>query len=377
MFAALCISILVACHLDPCACSEAEESCGAEQLVSSAAHSNLMQVHYKKQGKEKATPSEDESHFHSIAFAEEEKDCSNVQIGKDAPITKNGYKSAAESCCFDDMKDFIRRVVADAGNQVCDEGGLSGFAPFYSCSSSHSLAELRDGLGKATAESGNPCAWLGKSNVACAPPSDSCSQTLRTIVTAATSDPASGQSSDRLLDGFVGLSAATNPSVLVTKSDVKGLVGIAIASRLLVNPSQVVVAMGSGPLADSSLLEFNKSDAASCTVFATYVVVQTTPPSLDSALIGRLAREMDTNQLEVDLAKAVSNVAPEAGSLKITKVKSCEEGGVCNEKKIRPDASRASQSTTVPTPTVPGQGFTPSRPTFAPWTFPPTTVPSR
>lgn len=259
----------------------------------------------------------------------EDESCRS-EIGKQSPLTEAGFKSVAESCCFDDMKDFIRRVVTADGDQVCDEGGLSGFTPFYSCPSTpSSLADLRVGLGKATSESGNPCAWLGKAGAACTPPAASCS---------VVANPTSSQT---LVDGFVGLSAGSNPSALVTKPAVKDSVKNTLSSKLGVPGSAIVVTMGSGPLT-ASLLEFNKSSAASCTVYATYVVTQTTPPTLNAAALASKMEALDSTQLETDLASAVAAVAPEVGVLKVTKVKSCKDGGSCKEKKLRPDVSRAS-----------------------------------
>merc|ERR1719498_2372698 len=31
-------------------------------------------------------------------------------IGRDAPLTEEGFRTVEESCCYDDMKDFIRRT---------------------------------------------------------------------------------------------------------------------------------------------------------------------------------------------------------------------------------------------------------------------------
>lgn len=49
----------------------------------------------------------------------------------DAPLTDEGYLAVASLTWVEGMKMYIRRVIASKGWKVKDEGGLSGFAPWY------------------------------------------------------------------------------------------------------------------------------------------------------------------------------------------------------------------------------------------------------
>mmetsp|Transcript_55457 Transcript_55457/g.102591 ORF Transcript_55457/g.102591 Transcript_55457/m.102591 type:complete len:290 (-) Transcript_55457:263-1132(-) len=52
--------------------------------------------------------------------------------GATASLDETGYQAVAVKGCTHEMKVFIRRVVDTLGMRIVNEGGLSGFAPYYS-----------------------------------------------------------------------------------------------------------------------------------------------------------------------------------------------------------------------------------------------------
>merc|ERR1719221_1438043 len=68
------------------------------------------------------------------ALAEAEAMLTRSQsIGSTADLTEEGYAAVAGTCCTSDMEEFARRVVADLGLVVCNEGGLSGVVGYHTC----------------------------------------------------------------------------------------------------------------------------------------------------------------------------------------------------------------------------------------------------
>merc|ERR1719487_1384713 len=100
-------------------------------------------------------------------------ECSGSDLGEVVPLTEKGYKDVSESCCYDDMKEFIRRLTETVELKVCHEGGLSGFAPFFSCSNQYTLADLQSKM-KEQAESDARCRWLEGANEECKPMDSDC-----------------------------------------------------------------------------------------------------------------------------------------------------------------------------------------------------------
>jgi len=71
------------------------------------------------------------------------------------PLTEEGYQVVAKTCCVYNMEEYIRRVVADLGLQMCGEAGLNGLVPYYSCEKGiQNYAALRAELVNKVAE---PC----------------------------------------------------------------------------------------------------------------------------------------------------------------------------------------------------------------------------
>jgi len=78
-------------------------------------------------------------------------------IGASADLTEGGYVAVASSCCVAEMEEFARRVVADLGLVICDEGGLSGTVGFHTCEKGwQSFAKLSEDI--KNGQHGQ-CAW--------------------------------------------------------------------------------------------------------------------------------------------------------------------------------------------------------------------------
>jgi len=67
--------------------------------------------------------------------------------GAGAPLTETGYMIVAAQCCNYEMQEYIRRVAVNEGLQVCNEGGLKGITPYFSCQAGpQTLAKLKEDL---------------------------------------------------------------------------------------------------------------------------------------------------------------------------------------------------------------------------------------
>jgi hypothetical protein len=161
-------------------------------------------------------------------------DCSGAELGEVVPLTEKGYKEVSESCCYDDMKEFIRRFTETVELKVCHEGGLSGFAPFFSCSDRYTLADLQSHM-KEQAESDARCRWLGNVNEECKPMEPDCH---------VSTNPGKEES---VLKGYIGLEAENNPVALVTNPGMKDQIRKDIADDLKVPVESVQVEVGTAP----------------------------------------------------------------------------------------------------------------------------------
>merc|ERR1719502_831025 len=111
-------------------------------------------------------------------------------------MNSEGFEEVVDSCCFDDMKDFVRRLVGEEGYKICDEGGLNGFVPFFSCSNKTSLLEMKMQMKSGTE---GACPWLAFMDGECRAPADECR-----VVTNPEHRPS-------LLRGYIGIEAENNP----------------------------------------------------------------------------------------------------------------------------------------------------------------------
>jgi len=168
--------------------------------------------------------------------------CLNSNLGKTIPLDQEGFEDVAESCCYDDMMDFIRRVAAEMDLEVCHEGGLSGFAPFFSCQNETSLVGMKDDI-RSQADPQTRCQWLGQVGEKCPEVDPSCG-----VSTNPTSEPS-------LVKGYMGLDAESNPPALVTNENVKDALRQVVADKLGVPVDQVVIVIGTGPVDSVGLFQ--------------------------------------------------------------------------------------------------------------------------
>jgi len=66
-----------------------------------------------------------------VSLASKEPD-PNV-IGSIASLDEVGYQTVAATCCALAMEEFVRRVILDLGLEICHDGFLMGFIPFFTC----------------------------------------------------------------------------------------------------------------------------------------------------------------------------------------------------------------------------------------------------
>jgi hypothetical protein len=72
------------------------------------------------------------------ASSDMEESCKQLQhrgmsIGESASLDEAGYAEVAKTCCNLAMETFIRRVIAKLDFDVCDEDGVKGFVPWFTC----------------------------------------------------------------------------------------------------------------------------------------------------------------------------------------------------------------------------------------------------
>jgi hypothetical protein len=168
--------------------------------------------------------------------------CINSALGRTIPLDDDGYEDVAESCCYDDMKDFIRRLATEMDLFVCSEGGLAGFAPFFSCQNTTSLVELK-GYIRGQTDPKTRCKWLQQVGKKCPELDPSCG---------VSTNPDKEES---LFKGYMGLDAENNPPALVTNGKVKDALKQVVADKLGVPVDQVQVVIGTGPVDSVSLYQ--------------------------------------------------------------------------------------------------------------------------
>jgi len=78
-------------------------------------------------------------------------------IGASATLDQDGYMAVVAADDSSATKEFVRRVVADIGCEVADDGGLEGLVQFYNRTSSQTYDGLRSELLSVSAISGS---WL-------------------------------------------------------------------------------------------------------------------------------------------------------------------------------------------------------------------------
>eukprot|EP00427_Karlodinium_veneficum_P046521 CAMPEP_0169302532 /NCGR_PEP_ID=MMETSP1016-20121227/68850_1 /TAXON_ID=342587 /ORGANISM="Karlodinium micrum, Strain CCMP2283" /LENGTH=794 /DNA_ID=CAMNT_0009395249 /DNA_START=157 /DNA_END=2541 /DNA_ORIENTATION=+ len=92
-------------------------------------------------------------------------------IGDEASLDEIGYQSVVRHCCPDEMTRFFKRVIANEGMDVCNEGGLSGTVIWFDCADDKQTYDvLLQELYKGTE---GPCSFLRK-GPDCLPRQDDC-----------------------------------------------------------------------------------------------------------------------------------------------------------------------------------------------------------
>jgi len=155
-------------------CQEAWSSFAKETCASplDASGSAMLQVsdNHLATPKGRGKPSEKETQKSKVKSKGTSKaktpDAANVALG--AP----GYATIANMCCPYEMEEFVRRAAASENMKICDEGGLQGIVPYFSCENKQNysmlLAEIKD-------SSSGLCPWAAKKSESCKKLSGSCS----------------------------------------------------------------------------------------------------------------------------------------------------------------------------------------------------------
>jgi len=283
---------------------------------------------------------------------------------KDAPVTEEGFEQVSKSCCYKDMTAYIRRLVENMGLRVCDEGGLSGIAPFYSCPQSQtSLAELKEELNKATPSFNNKCHWLANRYEQCTEPALECA------VMAQKPPPAP----EPVASGFIGL-RVTNPAELVRSSKAIDVLKTELALSLKVPTSVVNIVIGVGPLngeesnAQNSLFQVfhveqvRSRETSSCEVFAVYSIQEPAPkskskktelakqpkPLIDEEEVAKKLKKLDTDAFGERLAADLATVDTAIGKVDVMETSTCEKSsGLCTHEVIKERNFCADANSTV------------------------------
>lgn len=266
---------------------------------------------------------------------------SDAVIARDAPLDEDGFQQVAASCCHQDMKEFVRRTIYDMGLKVCDEGGLSGFVPFYSCPVTTLTfagleAELRDAPT-------STCRWLALSGTECTPPAAECAVII--------SRPAPAP--EPAVTGFFAL-AASNPLELVRNTGVVDTVKSELAGALGISSENINVVIATSTLG-LTLLQGNPvftslitgtawAPEPNCTVYAVFSVQDTSASFLqqmrkqpiDVAQLLSILRSFNWPDFFVRLVAALLRVAPRANGLEVTDRSYCVQGSTCERDAIKP-----------------------------------------
>lgn len=95
------------------------------------------------------------------------------------PLNQEGFSRVQETCCNFQMEKFMRRLVDDLALEVCDDGSLTGFIPWYTCEKSGAgrfpsfdalQVDLLSGRQSSDVEA---CGWLAPVG-GCKPLTDKC-----------------------------------------------------------------------------------------------------------------------------------------------------------------------------------------------------------
>jgi len=98
-------------------------------------------------------------------------------LGTTASFSEEGYAAVAKTCSVPEMRTYIRRVVGWLELQICHEGGLNGFTPWFTCEKGvQTFRELTENLleSQANDRSTPSCAFVSGIG-GCPPKPEDCS----------------------------------------------------------------------------------------------------------------------------------------------------------------------------------------------------------
>lgn len=225
----VCLALAILAHAALLAAEGNQKACDEQTCLTdvptASAGSQLMQFRSSK------------------ARLKEMVECSDAKFGKIIPLDDKGFMDVEESCCYDDMKEFIRRLAKGMELKVCHEGGLSGFAPFFSCSNrSVTFMQLQHDV-REQAKHSTRCRWLGHAAETCQPLAPECGVSTNPL------------DQKTVLKGYIGLDAENNPPALVTNPEIKSKIRKDVADDLGVPESAVRIEVGTGPIGSAGLYQ--------------------------------------------------------------------------------------------------------------------------
>jgi len=343
LFAALlCVT---ACHAQ--VLDETTEACTTTTCASgsleAAKGTAMLQV-------QKTAPEDAPKGDSYVAKEQSETMACSLERAQQEPLTEEGFATVSKSCCYEDLKTYTRRVIDDLGWKVCDEGGLSGLAPFFACPNTPvTLEELKAELNKAMPSGNSKCHWLDERYTECTDPALECS------VSAQRPKPAPKP----VATGFIAFKA-TNPSEMVRSSKAIDVMKHELSLALSIDETYVNVVIGSGPLDGeevvSSFLLIPDSQAfysatkgtskvKLCKVFAVYSIQEpakpansltTAAPSLNEADIVNRLKQMDNAALGAKMTQDLVDVDKVIGTVEVMEETICEKTtGKCTHEVIQ------------------------------------------
>jgi len=105
----------------------------------------------------------------------EAANCSNQigGLGTTVQLDEFGYLMVAEICCNFQMEFFITRVIISMGYKVCDQSGIMGMVPWFSCGDFQSLEKMKISI-RAGMPSKTECPFVQWNNEQCPGLAPSC-----------------------------------------------------------------------------------------------------------------------------------------------------------------------------------------------------------
>jgi hypothetical protein len=321
------VTVAAAVHLAYSLECTSDEGCVSSVNIDASRGSAMLQVRQQVAASAKSAPSE-------------KMECGSNR-GMEAPLTEEGFAEVSSSCCFDDVKEFTRRLIDSLGYKVCDEGGLSGISPFYACPTYPvTLANLTEELQDAIQTKSSKCHWLVDRYVECIPVSVECQVALYFP------EPAPPP----VAKGFIAFKA-TNPAEMVRANTILDLVieELSLATGVETKYINVVMATGTvdGTESRSMLLaplaplrQIFSIDAgskgglgASCKVFALYSFQDKAPPApevLSESAVVNSMKSLDTTLIASRIAQDLEKVDAGVGVIEIAETAVCDNtSGKC------------------------------------------------